>query len=322
MNSNAAVDRHLADQLLPFMALAELALAEVKGNFLGSREVYFSPKSFTPENRLVDIGTAGSVTLFVQALLLPSLFSGKEVYLKVKGGTNVSFSPPAEAFSEAFFPLIEKMNAFAGLKILKRGYYPKGQGLVEFSCKPCTGLKAINLTDKGQLKKIKIYSTSASLPEHVALNQFESAKKYLVEKGVEEKLIEGIIEQNTNPSSIGSSISCLAFYENSVLEGNALGAIGKPAEKVGLEAAESLWREMNSNAAVDRHLADQLLPFMALAEGASSLLVPELTSHVQTSIEVLEKFLPVKFSVEELKSNYLISVKGIAFMQLETRTRA
>lgn len=305
----------MPQHLAVLKTLSGMSNAATEGDFIGSREVIFEPKSFKPKKELIDIGTAGSITLLLQALLLPSIFSKQKISLQVKGGTNVSWSPPAEALTEALFPLIKKMNAECSLKIIRRGYYPKGQGLIEFNSMPCDGLRAINLIEKGVFKKIKIYSNSASLPGHVALEQFNSAKRFLGEKGIKEELIESIIEQNANPSSIGSSISCFALHEHSVLEGNALGSRGKPAGKVGFEAGEKLWNEMQSNAAVDIHLADQLLPFMALAEGNSSLLVPGISSHARTSIEVLEKFLPVKFIIEEKKPNYLIKVKGIGFKQ-------
>jgi len=303
----------MAQHLTVLKTLSGMSNAITENSFLGSKEVFFEPKAFQPKKELIDIGTAGSITLLLQSLLLPSIFSKQDISLKIKGGTNVSWSPPAEAFIEALFPLFKKMNAECSLEIIRRGYYPKGQGLIEFNSKPCNGLKAVNLLEKGSLKKIKIYSNSASLPEHVALEQFNSAKNYLIEKGIKEELIEKIIEQNANPLSIGSSISCFALHEHSVLEGNALGSRGKPAKKVGLEAGEKLWNEMQSDAAVDIHLTDQLLPFMALAEGSSSILCPGISSHAKTSIEVLEKFLPVKFVIEEKKPNYLIKVNGIGF---------
>jgi len=51
------------------------------------------------------------------------------------------------------------------------------------------------------------------------------------------------------------------------------------------------WRA--SGAAVDAHLADQLVPFVALATGPSRYTCPALTSHLRTVAWVVRQFLPV-----------------------------
>lgn len=52
-----------------------------------------------------------------------------------------------------------------------------------------------------------------------------------------------------------------------------------------------------TNGAVDRHASDMLLPYMALA-GKGKIKTSQITHHSLTNISVIEKFLPVKFSVE------------------------
>ena len=71
---------------------------------------------------------------------------------------------------------------------------------------------------------------------------------------------------------------------------------GKKAEKVGEEAALKLCMEIESKAAVDRHLADQLLPFLALFGG--SIKTSEITDHCRTNMYTIERFLDKRFIVE------------------------
>ena len=52
---------------------------------------------------------------------------------------------------------------------------------------------------------------------------------------------------------------------------SALGARGKPAEQVADEAVEAYLAFRASGAACDRHLADQMLIYLALADGAFPL---------------------------------------------------
>ena len=58
---------------------------------------------------------------------------------------------------------------------------------------------------------------------------------------------------------------------------------------------------MRAGASVDVHLADQLIPYMALA-GDSSYTVRELSPHTITNIWAAEQFLDIKFKIKERKA--------------------
>ena len=58
---------------------------------------------------------------------------------------------------------------------------------------------------------------------------------------------------------------------------------------------------------MDTHLADQLIPYMALA-GNSSYTVRELSLHTTTNIWVTEQFLNVKFRIEKKEGFLEVSV--------------
>ena len=86
------------------------------------------------------------------------------------------------------------------------------------------------------------------------------------------------------------------------------GALGKPgfrAEKVGSTAAASILQELKSGAGVDIYLADQLIPYLALAPGGS-FTTRTLTPHARTNIWVTEQFLDVKFKIEELNAGLFL----------------
>ncbi|MFZ2089961.1 MAG: RNA 3'-terminal phosphate cyclase, partial [Desulfobaccales bacterium] len=79
---------------------------------------------------------------------------------------------------------------------------------------------------------------------------------------------------------------------------HALGARGKPAEKVADEAVEDFLHYKNHRAALDRHLADQILLYLARAEGPSAFSTEEVTSHLLTNLWVIEQFLGPTFQVQ------------------------
>ena len=84
---------------------------------------------------------------------------------------------------------------------------------------------------------------------------------------------------------------------------DALGERGKRAEDVGMQAAGHLLAELHSEACVDRHLSDQLLPYMALLPG-SSIHSSHLSDHTHSNIKVIEQFFDKKFKIEKNMISY------------------
>jgi RNA 3'-terminal phosphate cyclase (ATP) len=86
--------------------------------------------------------------------------------------------------------------------------------------------------------------------------------------------------------------------DNALAGFTALGERGKPAEQVAEEAARDLLAYLKSQAALDRHLADQLVLPLALAGGPSHLATETLTQHLLTVAWVVDQFLPGRVQVE------------------------
>ena len=78
----------------------------------------------------------------------------------------------------------------------------------------------------------------------------------------------------------------------------ALGARGKPAEKVGQEAAADLVNFYTSGAPVDRHLADQIVLYLALCEEESEFVVSGISQHLLTNLWVISRFHNLKYSID------------------------
>jgi RNA 3'-terminal phosphate cyclase len=109
--------------------------------------------------------------------------------------------------------------------------------------------------------------------------------------------------------SPGSGIDLWALAENTVLGSNALGARGKQAEEVGAEAAAALLRQIESGAALDEWMGDQILPFLAVAEGESAIAVPSLTDHLKTNLWVINHFLPIDTQIREEKTRAIVTLR-------------
>jgi RNA 3'-terminal phosphate cyclase len=65
---------------------------------------------------------------------------------------------------------------------------------------------------------------------------------------------------------------------------------------------------MESGSTMDVHTADQLLPYLAMADGDSAFSVSRISRHLLSQMDTLETFLDVKFGVERREDLYHISV--------------
>lgn len=287
------------------LAVAELCNAELKGVKLGSKEIEFMPGKLEAKELSIKISTAGSIGLLFQSLQLAAAFCDTSVRIHITGGSTASaWSPPVHYIQSVLLPIVRKMGYNANIKIKHEGFYPKGGAEVEITVRPVKKLKSILLKERGGIKAIKGLSIVGNLPEHIAKRQAEAAKKTL------ESFNPSIETRIVRTASRGTAIVLWAECENSILGANALGKLGLPAEKVGIAAAKELLQSIESGAALDKYMADQILPFLALAQSESEITVEKITKHCLTNIAVIERLLPVKFRVSKKGE---ISVKGFGF---------
>jgi RNA 3'-terminal phosphate cyclase (ATP) len=193
-------------------------------------------------------------------------------------------------------PTLKRIGVSAGAAIEKWGFYTKGGGRIRLKINPVQELKPMSLVDRGLLRKIRGLSAISNLPRHVADRQKEQALMRIQR----ELQIDAEITILDNVSSIGpgSFLFLLAEYEKVIAGFSSLGVKGKPAEKVADEAVDSLKDYLESDGCIDPYLADQLVPFVALAKGNSSFTTTRITEHLVTSLWVIRHFLDVTISTE------------------------
>jgi len=296
-------------------SVAKLASARARGLHVGSRKVSFDPTRISSGSMRFDIGTAGSTTLVLQALVPPMCFASGPVEAHLIGGTNNPLAPPVEFLRQVLQPALAKMGCRLEVDLVRRGFYPVGKGELRASCYPISRVKPIQITEFGSMEGITGLVYSSGLPSHIPRRIAASAKEHLAKYGFPDVTLE--IEE-TQPGDARSSQSpgcgiILAAHLTScgVLSGDSLGRPGKTSETVGQEAAQRLLEQLRTQKPVDSHLADQLIVYMAVADGTSRIEVTELTAHALTSIYVAEQITGARFSVEgEEGTPGLISCQG------------
>jgi len=283
------------------LTAAKLCNAELEGAKLGSRELWFKPKSIKGGKVEAEIGTAGSIPMLLMTVLPICAFAERTVSLHVsKGGTDVQHSPTINYMRCVFLPILKRMGLNIALEVRRYGYYPKGMGEVMLTVEPCRSLQPLRLDYFGETKAIKGVSVCTFLAERkVAERQAKAANDYLKKKGHMADI--QIINDRSNPMQKGSSLVLWAETDTGVILGaDAIGELRKTSEAVGGEAAEKLYAEIPSKPTVDVHLADMLIPYVSLAKGRSSYLTRTISEHLETNIWLAEKTFDAKFDVEKV----------------------
>lgn len=285
--------------LLGVQALSQLYNGRIEGDYLGSEEIRFYPGKIHRDRVSLKIPTAGSITLLLQTLIPPALFAKNPIRISFQGGaTDTFFSPTIDYFQYVFLKVLAKMGAKIKVNVLKRGYYPEGGARVEVMITP-NRLEGLSLIKRGSFQKILAISGASELLKNkkVAERQLMGVREILgkLKLPLEEKI------EYYQSQSPGSQICLAASFENTVIGTDNLGKLGKRAEDVGKEAALNLLKEEKSGACLDKYLADQILPYLALAKEKSRVAVSEITNHCKTNIWVIEKFIEGKFAVNPVR---------------------
>jgi RNA 3'-terminal phosphate cyclase (ATP) len=278
-------------------ALAAVSGAEVSGDALGSTELTFVPHDLRSGDYRFDVGavrgSAGSVTLLFQALLLPLALAGTPSRLTLVGGTHVPWSPSVPYISDVFLPALEAAGVRARVALRRPGWYPAGRGEIEAVVDPVLAARGLTLDTPPAVSTATGVSLVSRLPASIAERQRRRALERLAAAGVDATIEVEVDDQAASPgTALFVAVRGRAGF-------TALGRRGLRAEAVAEAAVDAFLAWRASGAAIDEHLADQLVPFLAVASPPSRLTCPGLTSHLRTVAWVAEEFLPVHVRLSE-----------------------
>ena len=288
-------------------AVAALCNAEAEGLQVKSQEIVFHPDLLRGGEFQFDVGTAGSITLVLQAVLPVALMCAERLVMRITGGTDVRASPPLDYFRCVFLPLLTLMVGRVSLHVVKRGYYPRGGGEVRVEVEPGAGLRPLVLEARGALSEVGGIAHTSNLPAHITARMAWAAQQAL--QPVPAPHIEQQLLAWPQAVGQGGAIALWAHCGNGVLGAAATAQRGVPAERLGEEAGHALRAEIESGATLDIHAADQMLVYAALANGLSHFNVRTLSSHASTTMWLIEHFLPVKFGATQARQLWRVDCR-------------
>ena len=275
-----------------------------EGAAVGASELHFEPGPVRPGDYVLEVGTAGSTPLLFQCLFYPLALAGGGS-LTLRGGTHLPHSPSYHYLAAVWLPVAKAYGMNASLRLVHAGFYPQGAGEFIAEVDPVREPPSrVDLPARGTLGDISVVSFVGGLPFGIAERQSKAAVAALRERGIYSQAENRPL---STTHSVGTVTFILVQFENTIAGFTALGKRGRPAEDVGREAAEEVARFMESGGALDEHLGDQiLLPAALLAAGKLGPSTPgttryttaRVTEHLTTHARVLERFLPVRVTVD------------------------
>lgn len=288
----------LAQHLTSVRGAAEICHAQVQGAEIGSQLLRFKPGKVVPGNYTWNIGTAGSTTLVLQAVLPPLVLASGPSVLVIEGGTHAKGAPPFDFLQRAFLPLLNRMGPRVSAELVRYGFYPAGGGKMVVRIQPAGQLSPIHLESRGALLSRQARAIIASLPRHIGERELAVVKQEMPGWGKQELAIEEIFDTR----SPGNFITLVFEMENVTEVFTSVGERGVTAEQVARQAVERAKQYLCLNVAVGPNLADQLLVPMALA-GSGSFTTGPLSLHATTNMEVLRKFFDVQIETAQVSEN-------------------
>lgn len=282
----------LRQHLTAVLAAAEISNAEVEGAYVGSTQLSFKPSAIKAGKYSFAVGTAGSGTLVLQTILPALMTAGEPSHITIQGGTHNHAAPPFDFLAKTFLPLIERMGPRVQVNLEKYGFYPAGGGRFEVEIHPCRNLAPIHLEERGQTSLPRVNALVANLNRKIAQREVFVASHLLQLKEDEQ------VVTFTNNSPGPGNVVIIEVASNALTQiFTSFGRLGVSAEKVGADAAEQVQAYLASSGAACEHLADQLLIPMAMS-GSGSFTTVRVSEHARTNMEVIARFLQVRFAVE------------------------
>jgi len=298
-----------AQHLACVRAAAEISGGRVSGDRAGSQELSFRPGKVRPGDFRFRVRTAGSAALVAQTVALPLALAEGDSSVSIAGGTHVAWSPSAGYLAGVWCRAIGAVGLHVVARTERAGYYPRGGGelslAVRHSLHPVMPLDAVV---RGALRGVRAALTVSRLPEKTARACRDSADALLKESG----LFADWSSERLPASSPGIALEIFADFGVISVGFAALGDRGKPAGRLAEGAAGALNSFLGSGAAVDMHLADQLVVPLALAPGISRISTERVTGHLLTVAEVTRLFLPeAEISIEGARGEPgIVQVRG------------
>lgn len=285
--------------LMALKILEKVCSAKFDQVKIGSTNLEFVPDEVKSIDLKEDVGTAGSIALIIQVLIPVVAICKKKLKLTIKGGTNVLWSPTIDYSQIVLRELYSRMGIDFSLNVIKRGYFPKGGGIVKLEVFPCKKINPIIL-DKRSTKNVKLTCSYSKLPSELISNEVKLIEKKLIESNF---IVDTKIREEQALDS-GASLLISSIDSDSIIGVDSLFDLKQNKFDLDLE------KFIRANQSVDEHLADMLVLPASLANGMTVFQVDKISKHLETNLFVASKITGCKYGIGKLEDGFEVRIQG------------
>jgi RNA 3'-terminal phosphate cyclase (ATP) len=305
IRKNRKVSGLRPQHLTAIKILQKIVNAKVIGAKIGSTELKFIPNNIESLQLVEDVGTAGSISLILQVLIPVIAISQKKLDLKIKGGTDVLWSPSFDYTQHVLREAFSRMGIEFSLELCKRGYYPRGGGEIDLHVKP-SKIKSILLT-KRKTKTVKIICTFSKLLKEDIENEIKEIKEKLVERNFI------VNTQIKNQDAINSGASLLIFS----IDENSINGIDGLYDKKMKSFSVDLNKFYKNSLGVDENLVDMLVPVASLGPEKTIFHIKSISKHLETNLFVTSKITGCKYGIGKIDDGFEIIIEGVSYSSIK-----
>ncbi|KAF4031122.1 RNA 3'-terminal phosphate cyclase domain-containing protein [Phytophthora infestans] len=284
--------------------------------------------------------TGGSISLMLQGALPVLAFRDNSTQLNLRGGTHVGFSPTIDFMQLPLCSLLSRFGLVYNVEVSKRMFFsgggPSGQVQVSVNSIGQKTLQAIDLTESStSVRKIflRVTTFGSSANENMA-EHYASALQLAIRRAFSEELVievECIVETTTATNQKKTlkfrkpkektAVSALVVLETAtdgvIALDRTVNVNESTASILADQMSSKITEYVQSGVCVDEHLADNVVVFMALAQGTSRLRVPckaqRTSQHLETALEIASRLTGATYRLVEEETTAILEVHGVGY---------
>jgi RNA 3'-terminal phosphate cyclase (ATP) len=271
-------------------ACAEMCDAETRGLEVAATEFTFASRSLPRGGRYRwEIGTAGSTTMLAMTVLPLAAWADGAVEMEIVGGVYQDFAPSPHHLARVLAPLLARMGVRFELDVVRPGYVPRGAGELALLVEPVDApLRPLRLEERGAVERVEGIAVSSRLAQaRVSDRMADACAEVLADAGLP-CAIERVYDDASAQAGAGMAVWAVTST-GCRIGADGAGAPGRRSEWIGKRAVEELLADLDSGATTDRHTADMLVLWAALAAGESRWLAPRPTEHLTTNLWLMSR---------------------------------
>lgn len=243
-------------------------------------------------------------------IIILSPFLAEDLVLELSGITNHSCQS-VDLFKITYHTIFKgfQLPKF-NIEIPKRGFGPHGEGRVIFRSKCVKRVDPIDFRETESILKLRGFVITSRIGFGFANRMISKIKNEMSEL-VNTKILCIVNNKHDSGPSPGYECSILGESKHGIFFATVNNR--ETPEKMAEQCCVELLQNIKHGRVFDRKLLPVVILLMGLADGTSYLTVENIDDKIQKTLDLLNRFLKVKYTVEKREDGNQLMITGIKY---------